>query len=234
MIEFDNYAGMYDAWFMENENVLMSEFKLVAEALGSNPGRTLSVGCGSGLFEMLLKRECGVEVTDGIEPSRAMAEIAEKRGMTVRIGGAEDIEFGDCEYDTVLFNGTPSYITDLELAFDKTYKALKPGGRIIAIDVPKESSYGLMYNLAKALDTWEHPLLTGVAPLDPYPIEFCRLANWRTTAEKIDLLHKAGFIDMTFSQTLTRHPMYTNTAVEEPIEGFDRGDYVAVTAVKPM
>lgn len=232
MIEFDNYASMYDAWFMENNNVLLSELKLVAKTLGKNPGRTLSVGCGSGLFEMLLKRDLGIVITDGIEPSRAMAEIAVKRGMKVRIGGAEEVDFGENEYDTVLFNGTPSYITDLKLAFEKAYKALKPGGRIIAIDVPKESSYGLLYNLAKAVDTWEHPLLKGVAPRDPYPIEFCRLANWRTTAEKVDLIHAAGFTDVEFAQTLTRHPMYSNTEVEEPVEGYDRGDYVAVVAVK--
>lgn len=232
MVEFDNYAGMYDAWFMENNNVLLSELKLVAMTLGKTPGRTLSVGCGSGLFEMLLKRDFGVTVSDGIEPSKAMAEIAGKRGMSVRIGGAEEVDFGDNEYDTILFNGTPSYITDLKLSFEKAYRALRKGGRIIAIDVPKESSYGLLYNLAKAVDSWDHPLLAGVTPRDPYPIEFCRLANWRTTAEKVDLIHAAGFVDVEFAQTLTRHPMYTNTDVEEPQPGYDRGDYVAVVAVK--
>lgn len=47
---FDEYAPAYDAWFLENRNVLYSEINLVAHVL-KNPGRTLSVGCGSGLFE---------------------------------------------------------------------------------------------------------------------------------------------------------------------------------------
>ena len=41
---FDEYAPAYDAWFLENRNVLYSEINLVAHVL-KNPGRTLSVGC---------------------------------------------------------------------------------------------------------------------------------------------------------------------------------------------
>lgn len=231
MISFDSHATKYDAWFMENQNVLMSELKLVAYALKS-PGRTLSIGCGSGLFEHLLKEQYGVEIIDGIEPSKDMAEIATMRGMQVTIGGAEETDFGVELYDTVLFNGCPGYITNLELSFQKAYAALKPGGRVIAIDIPKESSYALMYNLAKALNTWEHPLLDGIAPRDPYQIELVCLATWRTTNEKVDLLHKVGFKNMEFAQTLTTHPMYSNAETEEPIEGFDRGDYVAIIATK--
>ena len=89
-----------------------------------------------------------------------------------------------------------------------------------------------MYTLAKALGTWDHPLLTGVFPPDPYPIKFVEVANWRTTAEKIELLEKAGFEELTYAQTLTTHPLYSNRQEEQPVEGFDRGDYVAVTAYK--
>ena len=52
---FDEYAPAYDAWFLENRNVLYSEINLVAHVL-KNPGRTLSVGCGSGLFETILPK----------------------------------------------------------------------------------------------------------------------------------------------------------------------------------
>jgi len=73
-----------------------------------------------------------------------------------------------------------------------------------------------MYNLAKALGTWDHPLLEGCYPPNPYPIEFVKQANWRTTA----------------SQTLTTHPVYSDLKAEEPQPGYDRGDYVAVSAIK--
>lgn len=127
---FDEYAPAYDAWFLENRNVLYSEINLVAHVL-KNPGRTLSVGCGSGLFETILAKEYGITITDGIEPSEGMAEIARKRGMKVTISTAEEADFGCGDYDTILFNGTPSYITDLESVVRKAYDALPSARGII-------------------------------------------------------------------------------------------------------
>lgn len=195
-------------------------------------GRVLSVGCGSGLFETILRERYGIKVVDGIEPSEGMAEIARARGMNVTVATAEDASFGEGIYDTILFNGSPSYIAGLADVVKKVYKALKPGGRIILIDVPKESSYGLLYNLAKALGTWDHPMLKGCYPPDPYPIEFVNSANWRTTDEKLVMLEEAGFTNFALMQTLTRHPLNSEQAYEEPVAGADRGDYVAITAWK--
>ncbi len=228
---FDQYASAYDAWFLDNRNVLYSEVNLVASTL-QDAGRVLSVGCGSGLFEKILRDEYGITVTDGIEPSEGMAAIARKRGMNVTIATAEEADFGNGDYDTLLFNGTPSYIGDLAGVVRKAYAALPAGGRIILIDVPKESSYGLLYNLAKAVGTWDHPLLEGCYPPNPYPIEFVDVAAWRTTAEKVALLREAGFTDLEFAQTLTSHPLTSNDEEEQPVEGYGKGDYVAVTAYK--
>ena len=228
---FDEYAATYDAWFLDNRNVLESEVRLVASTL-RGAGRVLSVGCGSGLFEKIMRDAFGINVTDGVEPSAAMAEIARKRGMNVTEATAEEFDYPAGEYDTIIFNGSPSYITDLDKVLGKVYAALPEGGKVILVDVPKESTYGLMYNLAKALGTWNHPLLEGTYPPNPYPIEFVNVANWRTTAEKIALLEKNGFGSIESSQTLTAHPLYSNIEAEEPVAGHDRGDYVAVTAIK--
>ena len=228
---FDQYASAYDAWFLDNRNVLYSEVNLVASTL-KDAGRVLSVGCGSGLFEKILREEYGITVTDGIEPSKGMAEIACKRGMHVVEATAEEADFGHGTYDTLLFNGTPSYIGDLRSVVRKAYEALPAGGRIILIDVPKESSYGLLYNLAKAVGTWDHPPLAGCYPPNPYPIEFVDVAAWRTTAEKVELLREAGFTDLEFSQTLTSHPVCSNDEEEQPTPGYGKGDYVAVVARK--
>lgn len=228
---FDKYAGKYDAWFFDNLDLLTSEVKLVAHFL-KNAGRVFSVGCGSGLFESILKKDFNIRIENGIEPSEGMAEIARKRGMNVEVITAENADFGIEKYDTILFNGTPSYITDLKSVIKKAYYSLKNGGKIVMIDVPKESSYAIMYNLAKALGTWDHPLLEGVHPQNPYPIEFVKTAKWRTTAEKVILLEEAGFKDFKFAQTLTKHPLYSNNMEEQPIEGYDCGDYVAICAIK--
>lgn len=229
--KFNQYASDYDAWFLENENVLYSEVKLVAHFL-ENAGEVFSVGCGSGLFETILDKEFGISIKNGIEPSEGMAAIAKERGLNVEITTAEEMELGKEKFDTILFNGTPSYITDLKKAVEKAYEALRPGGKIVMIDVPKESSYGVLYNLAKSVGTWDHELLGGVHPRDPYPIELVKVAKWRTTSEKIDIIKNANFKNLQFAQTLTKHPLYSNQVAEEPIEGYDCGDYVAICAVK--
>lgn len=228
---FDQYAEKYDSWFLTNVNVLMSEVKLVAKTL-EGCSNIFSVGCGSGLFESILKRDFNITIEHGLEPSKDMAAIASKRGLNVDISTAEEYTYHNKKYDTIIYNGCPGYITDLYKALKNSYEALNSGGKIIVIDIPKESGYGLLYNLAKAVKSWDHPLLTNVFPRSPYPIELVEQANWRTTQEKIDIIEALDFQDISFLQTLTTHPVYSDNSVEEPIEGYDKGDYVAICAYK--
>jgi SAM-dependent methyltransferase len=228
---FDQHASNYDAWFMDNTHLLLSEAKLVAYFL-KNVSSIFSVGCGSGLFESILKKEFDIHITHGLEPSEGMANIARKRGVDVAVSTAEDYDFGENKYDCILFNGTPSYINDLKTVLEKAHKALLPKGKIILIDVPKESGYGTLYNLAKTVGSWDHSLLKDIHPAGPYPIEFVQVARWRTTQEKIDFLLETGFSNLKFAQTLTQHPLYSNQYTEEPIEGYTKGDYVAICATK--
>jgi ubiquinone/menaquinone biosynthesis C-methylase UbiE len=229
---FDEHAEKYDAWFLKNMKILESEVLLLKRCL-HDPGESLSVGCGSGLFEHILRTQYGIDIHFGVEPASDMARIAEMRGMEVKIAVAEELPFGANEFDTVLLNGTPSYITDLENAFREAHRVLKPDGRIVVADVPAESSYGLLYKLAGIRGSWDDPHLAKTAPADPYPVEFTVAANWRTTEEKAEMLRGAGFVDLGYAQTLTRHPKYSNDSIEQPVEGYDRGDYVAIRARKP-
>jgi hypothetical protein len=100
------------------------------------------------------------------------------------------------------------------------------------IDVPKDGSFALLYNLAKTVGTWDHELFEGVKPNSVYPIEFVKDANWRTTQEKVDVLKNVGFQNYEYAQTLTTHPLYSNDAFEEPKDGYKSGNYVAIIAKK--
>ena len=228
--KFDGYAAQYDSWFMENKNLFDSEFKLYIKALGDiSSQKVLSVGCGSGLFESLIDSSN----IDGIEPSEDMGKIAIKRGINViAFSPIENVDLDDETYDTIYFNGSSSYIEDLEFVYSKCYKALKKGGRIVLLDVPKESAFGFMYLLAKETNTFDHPSLNGVMPKLPYPIELINAGIWHSTEEKIDVLKKIGYTDFNFYQTLLANPMYTNDTVEDVVEGYTKGGYIAIIAKK--
>ncbi|MBE7070680.1 MAG: class I SAM-dependent methyltransferase [Ruminococcaceae bacterium] len=228
--KFDGYAAKYDEWFMKNENLFVSELRLFQKVLGDITGKKLlSVGCGSGLFESYI--DCSN--IEGIEPSEDMGNIAVKRGVNViKFGLIEDVDLPDNEYDIIYFNGSSSYMEDLVPVYEKSLKALKAGGKLILLDVPKESAFGFMYLLGKSLNTYDHEYLEGAMPELPYPLALASSGVWHTTEEKINVLKDLGISKFSFYQTLVKNPLYTNEEPEEVIEGYKSGGYVAIIAEK--
>ena len=228
--KFDGYASKYDEWFMVNEHLFTSELRLFKKVLGDISGKKLlSVGCGSGLFESYIDSSN----IEGIEPSEDMGKIAEKRGINIiKYGLIEDVDLPDNQYDIIYFNGSSSYMENLTPVYGKCKQALKEGGKLILLDVPKESAFGFMYLLGKSLNTYEHEYLDGAMPALPYPLPLASSGVWHTTEEKINVLKDLGFKDFSFYQTLVKNPMYTNEEPEEVIEGYKSGGYVAIIANK--
>lgn len=228
--KFDGYAAKYDEWFMKNENLFISELRLFKKVLGDITGKKLlSVGCGSGLFESYI--DCSN--IEGIEPSEDMGSIAVKRGVNViKFGLIEDVDLPDNEYDVIYFNGSSSYMEYLVPVYEKSLKALKAGGKLILLDVPKESAFGFMYLLGKSLNTYDHEYLEGAMPELPYPLALATSGVWHTTEEKIGVLKELGISKFSFYQTLVKNPLYTNEEPEEVIEGYKSGGYVAIIAEK--
>lgn len=228
--KFDGYADKYDEWFMVNDNLFTSELRLFKKVLGDIIGKKLlSVGCGSGLFESYIDSSN----IEGIEPSEDMGRIAEKRGVNViKYGLIEDVDLPDEKYDIIYFNGSSSYMENLKPVYEKCLKALKKDGKLILLDVPKESAFGFMYLLGKSLNTYDHEYLEGAMPALPYPLALAASGVWHSTEEKIGVLRDLGVKEFTFYQTLVKNPLYTNEEPEEVIEGYKSGGYVAIIAGK--
>ena len=228
--KFDGYASKYDEWFMVNDNLFTSELRLFKKVLGDITGKKLlSVGCGSGLFESYIDSSN----IEGIEPSEDMGKIAEKRGINIiKYGLIEDVDLPDNTYDIIYFNGSSSYMENLTPVYEKALKALKPDGKLILLDVPKESAFGFMYLLGKSLNTYEHEYLEGAMPALPYPLALAASGVWHSTEEKIEVLKNLGIEKFDFYQTLVKNPMYTNEEPEEVVEGYKSGGYVAIIAQK--
>ncbi len=227
---FNSFANKYDEWFLGNKNLLISEVLLIKKAIGL-PGKALSVGCGTGLFEHILLKQYGVEVKYCVEPSEAMRKVAEARGLITKRGFAEEIPYEDEEFDSVLLNGIISYVKDPRKSIQEAYRVLRKGGKCVVAFLPAESPYGILYRLAERLGGWDS--LKEIAPERPYPVEFLKESKWKTTEEVMELMVEAGFRNISFYQTLTMHPKYSNNSIEKPKGGYESGSYVAAVGLKP-
>jgi hydroxymethylpyrimidine/phosphomethylpyrimidine kinase len=218
---FEESAEDFDKWFNKNKIVFESEF-LAEKHFLSNPKNSVSIGVGSGLFASRL----GIEY--GVEPSKEMAKLAEKRGIKVKIGTAEKVPFEDERFDTVLLSTILSYVDDPQKAVNEAYRILKHNGKVVVSFLAREGSYAMMYDLAYLRG--KHDPET--APKYPYPVKFIKDTYWHSAKEVSNLLKKAGFVDLKYVQTFSKHPKYTNDKIEEPIEGYQKGDYIVIQGRK--
>ncbi|MEA2005248.1 MAG: bifunctional hydroxymethylpyrimidine kinase/phosphomethylpyrimidine kinase [Acidobacteriota bacterium] len=218
---FEEAAEDFDAWF--DKNRIIFETELLAEKYFlKNPGDAVSIGVGSGLFASKL----GIQY--GVEPAEEMAKLARKRGIKVKIGTAENIPFPNERFDTVLLSTVLSYVKNAQKAVDEAYRILKPGGQVVVSFLAREGSYAMMYDLAYLRGQHDY----SISPEYPYPVKFIKGTHWNSTREIVDLLQKAGFVDLKYRQTLTVHPKYSNEEIEKSVEGYKKGDYVVIQGRK--
>ncbi|MFW6072401.1 MAG: bifunctional hydroxymethylpyrimidine kinase/phosphomethylpyrimidine kinase [Thermoplasmatota archaeon] len=219
---FEEEASDFDSWFENNKNVFESEFK-AEEKLMVDPENAVSIGVGSGLFASRLG------IKHGVEPASGMAELAREKGIKVIKGRAEDLPIKDEEYETVLMSTVLSYVDDPQKTVDEAFRVLKSGGHVIISFLPKEGSYTMLYDLAIMRGRHDPEM----SPEHPYPLKFIKGSRWLSTEKVTELMKNAGFKDLKYVQTLTKHPKYTNEEVEEPVKGYKKGDYVVIRGEKP-
>jgi len=219
---FEKEAKDFDFWFSKNENVLESEFLAEKELLPDSEN-AISIGVGSGLFASRLG------IKNGVEPSKDMAKLAREKGIDVKIGSAEDIPYEDERFNTVLLSTVLSYCKNPLKALKEFFRILKKEGYVVVSFLPREGSYSMLYDLASIQGQFDPER----APENPYPLKFIKGAEWISIEKVKKLLQKAGFINLEYIQTLTKHPRYTNEEIEEPTEGYRKGDFVVIRARKP-
>lgn len=206
---FETRYHEYDAWFDANANVFASELLAIQEVL-PEPGRWVEIGVGSGRFASSL----GVEI--GVEPAEGIASLARARGINVLKGVAEDLPLADRSVDAVFLITTLCFLDDMERTCAEVTRVLVHGGAAIVGFIPSDSPFGRAYSEA--------------AGQDP----FFRLATLRSRAAVIAALSGAGLRLERAVCTLAADPAVANDQIETPTEGWDRGSFVVLRAVKPV
>jgi SAM-dependent methyltransferase len=95
------------------------------------PKRVLEVGGGEGELAERIVVELGADVV-GVDQSERMVEIQRAKGLDARVGDAQDLPFGDEEFDVVLAAWMLYHISGLDRAFAEIARVLRPSGRLVA------------------------------------------------------------------------------------------------------
>ena len=203
---FNHSAREYDDWFVRNESAYRSELAAVKAFLPLS-GRGLEIGVGTGRFAAPL----GIEV--GVEPARAMAAIARKRGIKVLEAYAEELPFEDESFDFVLMVTVLCFLADPFRALREATRVLKPRGRLIIGMIDPDSPLGRAYEANKKKS------------------KFYRQAKFHPVGQVLKWLEDLGYADLKTCQTIFQDS--ATVKVPQPVnEGHGEGVFVVIAGEK--
>jgi len=203
---FEKYAQEYDKWFDENKDVYKSEI-MILRGLIPREGVGLEVGVGTGRFATPL----GIRM--GVEPAKAMADMARKRGIDVHEGRAEALPFDDESFDFLLMMTTICFLENPLQALEEAKRVLKPEGHIIIGMIDRDSPLGMSYERKKTTS------------------KFYKYANFHSADEVLNWLRSLNFGHIVTRQTIFKSPDEID-ALEPFEEGHGKGAFVAISARK--
>ncbi|MDP8257871.1 MAG: class I SAM-dependent methyltransferase [Candidatus Aadella gelida] len=201
---FDELYRKYDAWYDKNRFAYLSELEAVKKVLPEK-GYGLEIGVGSGRFAAPLS------IAVGIDPSKKMVELARGRGVDAALGVGEELSFKDSTFDYVAIIVTLCFVQEPEKVITESARVLKPGGKIIIGIVDKESFLGKSYQEKGSI--------------------FYGHAQFFEIEEVEQMLKVAGFSGFSYYQTLFDYPEKIKS-IEKPLEGYGKGGFVVINAVK--
>ncbi|MDY7035710.1 MAG: class I SAM-dependent methyltransferase [Thermodesulfobacteriota bacterium] len=203
---FEKYTDQYEMWFVKNRWVYEAELRAV-KAMVPAVGRGVEIGVGTGRFAEPL----GIKM--GVEPSRHMREIAQKRGIRVWDGVAEELPFDDYEFDFALMVTTVCFVDDINRALREAHRVLSHEGVLVIGFIDRNSIVGKTYSSRQNENV------------------FYKEATFFSVDELIGRMNRAGFIDLTFNQTIFKALSQT-TRDEQVKPGHGEGTFVVIRGRK--
>jgi demethylmenaquinone methyltransferase/2-methoxy-6-polyprenyl-1,4-benzoquinol methylase len=144
---FDRTASNYDRindWMSLNRGERYRQEAMLRA--GVQPGQAvLDCACGTGVMAAYAQTQVGVDgAVIALDPSLAMLAIAKERGVRQRVAGiAEQLPLPDRSVDLITMGYALRHVADLGIAFAEFARVLRPGGRLLILEmVPPASRLG--------------------------------------------------------------------------------------------
>jgi demethylmenaquinone methyltransferase / 2-methoxy-6-polyprenyl-1,4-benzoquinol methylase len=123
----------------------------------------LDVGSGTGVLALIAQERVG---PDGrviaLDPSEGMLAQARANGVAETVVGmGESIPFDDAEFDMLTMGYALRHVADLEAAFAEYRRVLKPGGKVLLLEITRPQNW-LGFHLLRFYMRGVVPLLTRV------------------------------------------------------------------------
>ena len=194
---FDNHASEYDAWYdtEAGKAIFAMEVDCLKPILHKFGRPYLEVGVGSGRFAEVL----GIEY--GIDPARAMLQIAKARGVKVTEATGEKLPFPDKMFGGLLIAFTLCFLDEPLKALQEARRVLQPEGGLVLGLILRDSPWGEFYtNKGKE----GHPIYSK--------------ARFLSKAEIENLLQVSGFKVLEYRSTLFQPPGQSSYHPENPVD----------------
>ncbi|MEM0100999.1 MAG: class I SAM-dependent methyltransferase [Candidatus Methanomethyliaceae archaeon] len=203
---FNEFAEEYDKWYEQNREVFESECKLISSL--ELEGFGIEIGVGTGIFAPFSK------ISIGIDPAINMLKIAKRRKIEVIRAVGEALPFRDEIFDFVIMITTLPFLRSTEMTLEEIRRILRSKGRVVIVDIPKNSKWGESYEEKKAKGH-----------------RFYKYANFYNFEEILELLKKKSFKIEKIKATLRQSPGEVKF-VENPEDEFKGHGFVGIKAMK--
>lgn len=151
------------------------------------PGmKVIDVGAGTGVVSLLAQQHVGDSgLVVALDPSKGMLSEARANGVKLAsMGLGEAIPFADNTFDVLTMGFALRHVADLNATFAEYLRVLKPGGKIILLEITRpENPVGLF--LLKVYMGGIVPLLTRIFRRSANAQELMKY-YWATTAQCVE------------------------------------------------
>jgi ubiquinone/menaquinone biosynthesis C-methylase UbiE len=141
--QYKKLANSYDSRFQKYIETTSCTVAAIANI--AKGGKVLDLGCGTG--EMLFnlgKAYPDIGLLAGIDASddmlrRAKTKLNAFKTVDLQLGSVEKLPYPNQHFDLIVSSGVMHYVQDISSMTKETFRVLKPHGRILFIDMAKES-----------------------------------------------------------------------------------------------